>query len=214
MNEWTDFVALVERPILKHLVSNIEQDDVFYDVGANVGLYSCLVASVVNHPVIAFEPHPGNANRLQENARVNDARIKVFECALSDATGEAELTVTLEKIGSAGHTLLTCDDEADDTVPVTRERGDDFIAAEDVPAPTVLKIDVEGTEYEVLKGLDSSLARSQCRLVYCETHPDRLSSRGRGVVDVAETLEGYGFSITERFSERAGGVTTLVAQRD
>lgn len=196
-NEWTDFRTIRERPILDHLVSELRHDDVFYDVGANLGLYSCLVADVVTRPVIAFEPHPSNADRLEENADLNGADISVFRSALADSTGEADLTITLDKVGSAGHTLVSDWNSDLDSITIPKVRGDEFIAQEDLPRPTVLKIDVEGAEQAVLDGLETTLSRPDCRLVYCETHADRLEKQGSSVADVRATLESHGFSITE-----------------
>ncbi|WP_435097792.1 FkbM family methyltransferase [Halorubrum sp. N11] len=202
-NEWTDFRTIKEQPILDHLVSNLRRDDVFYDVGANLGLYSCLVADVVTQPVIAFEPHPSNADRLEENADLNGADISVFRRALADSTGEAELKITLDKVGSAGHTLVSDWNPDLDSITVSKIRGDELITQEDLPHPTVLKIDVEGAERAVLDGLEAALSHPDCRLVYCETHAERLETQGSSVADVRATLESRGFSITE-YPVRAG----------
>ncbi|MFC6793797.1 FkbM family methyltransferase [Halobaculum halobium] len=114
-------------------MSNLHPDDVFYDIGGNLGLYSCLVADVVDQPVIAFEPHPGNAGRLEENADLNGADISVFRRALADSTGETELTITLENVGSAGHTLVSDWDHGVDSIAISKVRGDEFIVKKDLP---------------------------------------------------------------------------------
>lgn len=211
-NEWSDLASIEERPILEDLVSNVRQDDVFYDIGANVGLYSCLVADVVTQPVIAFEPHPDNAGRLEENAELNGANVSVFQCALADSPGESKLSIVLDKVGSAGHSLVT--DDGLDTITVPKARGDDLIADEDLPNPTVLKIDVEGAEYQVLEGLESTLSRSDCRMVYCETHADRLQAQGVSVSDVRDQLASHGFSVTEYTVRQGKGETFLVGKAD
>jgi FkbM family methyltransferase len=212
MNEWSDFVSLGERPILEDLAASVRRDDVFYDVGANTGLYSCLMADLVDSPVIAFEPHPENAERLRQNAELNGADVSVFECALADSAGNSELSIALDKVGSAGHSLVS--DEGFDTITVPKVRGDNFIADESLPAPTVLKIDVEGAEYQVLRGLESTLSRPDCRMVYCETHADRLRSQGVSVSDVQDELASHGFSVTEVTVREGKGETFLVAKAD
>ncbi|AUV81401.1 FkbM family methyltransferase [Salinigranum rubrum] len=211
-NEWSDFVSIAERPILEDLASSIRRDDVFYDIGANTGLYSCLMANLVEQPVIALEPHPQNARRLEENAELNGADVSVFEYALADSAGDSELSIVLDKIGSAGHSLVS--DEGPNTITVPKIRGDDFIADEDLPAPTVLKIDVEGAEYQVLRGLESALSRSDCRMVYCETHADRLRAQGVSVSDVRDELVSHGFSVTEVTVRQGKGETFLVGKAD
>ncbi len=212
-NEWSDFRTIEERPILDHLVSNLHPDDVFYDIGGNLGLYSCLVADVVDQPVIAFEPHPGNAGRLEENADLNGADISVFRRALADSTGETELTITLENVGSAGHTLVSDWDHGVDSIAISKVRGDEFIVKKDLPRPTVVKIDVEGAERAVLGGLDATLSDPDCRLVYCETHAERLEIQGSSVADVRATLESQGFSVTEHPIREGRGVSMLIGAK-
>jgi len=211
-NEWTDLVAIDERPVIDDLLGNLRADDVFYDVGANIGLYSCLAADVTDRPVIAFEPHPDNAARLNENAELNGADVSLFRCALADSAGEAELDLALDEVGSAGHSLVT--DDGPDTITVPRTRGDDLIAAEGLPAPTVLKIDVEGAEHHALEGLSSTLSRPDCRLVYCETHAARLRAQGVSPSDVRAQLASHGFSVTERTVREGAGETFLVAEAE
>jgi FkbM family methyltransferase len=211
-NEWSDFVSIAERPILEDIVSNIRPDDVFYDIGANTGLYSCLMADMVEQPVVAFEPHPENAGRLKQNAELNGADVSLFECALADSAGEAELSIVLDEIGSAGHSLVS--DDGLDRITVPKVRGDDLIADEDLPSPTVLKIDVEGAEHQVLEGLESTLSRSDCRMVYCETHANRLQAQGVSVSDVRDVLVSHGFSVTEVTVRQGKGETFLVGKVD
>ncbi|WP_206668672.1 FkbM family methyltransferase [Halorubrum depositum] len=212
-NEWTDFRTIEERPVLDHLVSNLRDDDVFYDVGANLGLYSCIAADVVTGPVVAFEPHPDNADRLEDNAALNGADVSTYRRALADSTGEAELALTLDKVGSAGHTLVSDWAAGDDRITVPKVRGDELIDREGLPRPTVLKIDVEGAERAVLDGLESTLSRPDCRSVYCETHAERLEKEGSSVADVRAALESHGFSLTE-FSVREGkGESMLVGTK-
>lgn len=212
-NEWTDHRTIDERPILDHLISNVREDDVFYDVGANTGLYSCLVADVVERGPIAFEPHPDNANRLEENAELNGADVSLFRYALADSAGEAELTITLDDVGSAGHTLVSDWDGGVDSITIPKRRGDDLIAEEGLPQPTVLKIDVEGAEAAVLDGLEATLSRPECRLVYCETHADRLELQGSSVAAVREKLASHGFSVAERAVRQGKGETFLIGTK-
>lgn len=212
-NEWTDFRTIRERPVIYHLVSHIHQDDVFYDVGANLGLYSCLVADVVDRPIVAFEPHPSNADRLEDNVDLNGADISTLRCALADSTGEAELTLALDKVGSAGHTLVSDWTSGHGSVTVPKVRGDELIAREDLPRPTVLKIDVEGVESAVIDGLEATLSHPDCRLVYCETHAERLEKRGDSVADVRATLESHGFSVTEYPVREGRGESMLIGMK-
>lgn len=204
--EYSDFVRLPERPIVEDLLSELRSDDVFYDLGANIGLYSCLVASIVDPTVVAFEPHPKNADRLAQNVSLNNSDVSIQRVAIAASSGSAQMQLSpgfeLDRVGSAGHTLLTeYYDEDSEVISVEKRRGDEFVTKEEIPPPTVLKIDTEGTEMDVLEGFDSILARAECRLVYCEIHEDRLRSQGYSVSDVSAFLRSHGFSVEKRSVE-------------
>lgn len=213
LNEWTDLETIEERPVLSHLILNLRRDDVFYDVGANIGLYSCLVADVVNGPVVAFEPHSGNADRLEANAELNGADVSIFRHALSDSAGKDQLAITIDKIGSAGHSLVTDPSDSLGSMPITKKRGDAFVSEEGLPHPTILKIDVEGAETAVLDGLESTLSTPDCRLVFCETHSKRLEAQGTSVADIRDRLKSYGFSVSAHSVRQGKGENFLVGRK-
>ena len=213
VKEYLDLENLEERPIMEDLLSSIRPGDVFYDVGANVGVYSCLVAGVNGTTIVAFEPHPENADRLVENAALNDADITLYRYALMDDDGTAELAITDDALGSAGHTLLTDYHGDPETVTVTERPGDDLIEEEGIPTPTVVKVDVEGAEMSTLRGLGDALESPTCRLVYCEIHEGPLRSQGYSTSDVRQLLADHGFEVTSRTIGRAKGETFLIGEK-
>jgi len=188
-----------ERKIIKLLLSTLSENDVFYDIGANIGIYSLFASDLLpNKNVVAFEPHPGRANMLRRNAKLNDHTLILKEFALSDTTGEMELiTEGTTRHHLAANTNLDC--EPSTTVPVAR--GDDLIANTAVQSPNVIKIDVEGGEMNVLRGLEQTLQDGDCRVVFCEIHPDQLREFDATPEDVKEFLLNCGYTI-EHLEER------------
>lgn len=203
-NEFNTLRKLPEREVVASVLDSLRPDDTFYDVGANIGLYSCLAAAVVEGRVVAFEPEPKNAARLRENVRLNGADVDVFECALSDSNAPREFAVRLfdggHQTGPAGHSFATGDEEAGETITVESAVGDEFVAERGVPVPNVVKIDVEGAEWAVLAGLESTLSHPDCRVVYCELHEDRLRSQGHSTQAVVERLTRMGFDVEIPFT--------------
>lgn len=203
--EFIDFERLKERPVLESLLRELRPDDVFYDLGANIGLYTCLAADIVDTTVVAFEPHPRNTDRLEGNASLNGADVSIHDCALAASSGTAELRLApgfdLGRLGSAGHSLLDYTDEETGTVAVEKRVGDEFVEEADLQPPSALKIDVEGVEMEVLRGFESTLSRPDCRLVYCEIHEDRLELQGYSISAVAEFLESCNFDVEQQVIE-------------
>lgn len=155
--------SIEEGSVIADLVGSIEDGDVFWDVGANIGLVSCLVGKAADVEMIAFEPYPLNVQSLRQNLGDNSlsTRTTILEAALGSEEGTAELNVAVD--WDTKHSLVN---ESDHTIPVPMKRGD--VVASEHGDPDVVKIDVEGAEMAVLNGMTKTIDR--CRRVYCEVH--------------------------------------------
>lgn len=173
------------------LLSDIRRDDVFYDVGAHVGTYTLLVSNVLNEEqIFAFEPQPANATRLKENLNLNDCnRVQVFELALSDKNTFSTITSGDGQAGSVGR---IDDSSGMGKSQIQLVRGDALIAKNNLPPPTVLKIDVEGAELKVLRGLSKSL--ENCRAIYLEVSKG-LQKFGDTKEELFDFLRKKGFKL-------------------
>jgi len=200
-----------ERRVLSALSSDLRSDDVFYDVGANLGAFTCTVGAVPEHTV-SFEPHPRNGARLRANADRNGIGARIVDRALSDESGTASLSAE-GWAGNQRHALISGGSAPGDqsTVEVETVAGDDLVERGEVPPPTVLKIDVEGAEAAVLTGLSETLSRPDCRLVYCEVHPELLPEFGADVTAVRERLADAGFDVEA--VGKGGGQAYLRAEK-
>jgi FkbM family methyltransferase len=146
----------------------------FFDIGANFGLYSLLLANEAELSVMhAFEPLPRNAHQFAANLYLNglDERVTLHQLALSDQTGELELFVDPHSTGVS--TLLAAPSrrrqEAYRTsVRVQARRFDELFALRGVRA--LVKMDVEGAEFMALSGMVDFLAHNQVAL-QVETMP-------------------------------------------
>jgi len=189
--ETIESAVVAERPLLADLLSRLRPDDVFYDVGGNVGTYTCFVASALDDgEVVAFEPYPPNAARCRENAALDDLDVTVLQVVLADESGIVDLGV--QRGGDVGTQEHSIDPDyrtprrLDGAVTVETARIDDLVA-DGLPAPTVVKMDVEGAGDAAIDGMTDALGRSDCRVVYCEPHDDAAALRDR--------LDALGFSI-------------------
>jgi FkbM family methyltransferase len=136
------------------------------DVGANVGLVTLLLADRVQHALL-YEPNPVAAERARQNLALNGLHFEVHELAISDRTG----TVDFEDEGG----VSTCNrtvvgfSTPVPTRPVRCDRLDRLLMDQPPPHPvTVVKIDVEGHENQVLRGMMECLQRLRPRLVMFE----------------------------------------------
>lgn len=198
---------LDEEALIGTIIGELRDDDIYWDVGANIGTHTFLPAAV--HPdarVIAFEPHHKNVNKLVGNKVLNDQNnVSIVPIALSDRSGTATLHGEDDRAGYGSFSLREGGAERVAEVPV--RPGDDVID-EGIPSPTVMKIDVEGGELAVLDGLRGTLSTDTVRTVFCEVH------RQEGVDEeaVERRFRTFGYDVS-RISER-GPAVFLRADRD
>lgn len=135
------------------------------DVGANVGTHTLTLADLVGTAgrVLAFEPNPAIRKRLLANIRINGmSHVAVHAQALAEEDGNMQLRVP--KAGSVessnpGLASLVALETPHDLVEVEVRRGDDLLSGADVSRIDLIKIDVQGYEMHVLRGLESTIAR-------------------------------------------------------
>jgi len=198
-----------ERFIWGYILRELKPNDVFWDVGANIGFYSLLASSCPGVNVIAFEPNPATVKVLRKNIELNQrSNIKVLNIALSESDGMARFD-TIQRDSTAAMAHLA-NEETDGTIEVVAKRGDKLVESGDVPKPDVLKIDVEGAEYLVLKGMSDAL--SSCRLIICELHSS-IERYGSSMDDFEMYLKNAGFLIEKK--TRVPGYNTyhIIARR-
>jgi FkbM family methyltransferase len=139
---------------------------VFIDVGANVGSVSLLLADKIDAAIL-FEPNPIAAARARENIALNRLSFEVHELAVSDVEG----SVQFEDAGGAAPCNRTVVD-FETKVPtrtVRRIMIDDFLDRRpDISKIAAVKIDVEGHENAVLRGMRRLLQEKRPRLVMFE----------------------------------------------
>jgi len=164
----------VQEAIKQHL----RPGDWAWDVGAYIGYHSLLMWRLGAN-VLALEPDPANFDRLLRNLRANDAqRVRALRLAGGCATGRAPLR---RLIGHPSQTRLGDDGPAEcDVVPL-----DSLLV--DFPPPRLVKLDVEGSEMDVLAGA-SRVLRESGPVWIVEVH------------DLAEPvvacLESYGYKVS------------------
>lgn len=146
--------------------------DVVWDIGANIGFYSLIASRLVGDgQVIAFEPLPENVASIHRNLSLNSmSNVRVVETALSDHSGAGELSVsgarTHAKLDTSGETDFK-EDMGSKTIHVELSTVDLQLCQ--CPAPSLVKIDVEGAEAAVLRGAVRLLHDVRPTII-CELH--------------------------------------------
>ncbi len=137
---------------------------VMYDIGANVGYFSLLAAELVGPEgqVYAFEPLPRNVEFLEKHIKINKCdNIKIVATAVSDHSGEAHFDLGAST--AMGHIAES------GGIQVRMVALDEMLAAGELRPPDYMKVDVEGAEYEALKGARTLLEKYH-PLLFLDTH--------------------------------------------
>lgn len=186
-----------ELPVQLALAEHLGAGDVFYDVGANVGFFTVIAARLVGEAghVYAFEPVAGNAALIRRNAALNRFRnVTVVERAVSEHSGPGQLRLAHYSGGAALATVPPPPDAAG-IVAVTLTSLDDAIRHEGRRQPSLVKVDVEGAEAEVLRGMTWTLQHVR-PLVVCEIDDERVESFDRKRMACEELLRAAGYETT------------------
>lgn len=171
-----------EAPTLLSLALILRPGDTFVDIGANIGLYSSVLSRIQNcHPDItfhAFEANPATATRLRKT--LVDTQVQIHEAALADKPR------TLRFRSGAASGAFGASDQPGDFQEAGAITELEARPLADFPIPgdsLVLKIDVEGLEWEVIQGAKPLFTAQRVRAVYLDGYddpriPDFLRSHG------------------------------------
>ena len=171
------YVGLHEFKDMAFVLHFLREGDDFADIGANVGSYTILASGVCRAHTMAFEPDPVTFKALMRNIAVNNlsALVMARNEALGPATGSAELTIGLDTVNR----IIV--DPSTKTQTVAMETLD---RALDGVAPCLMKLDVEGFEFEILRAAAKTLKSPMLKAILTEDNSPR----------VTEILHRAGFS--------------------
>lgn len=173
--------------------ADVSAGDVVLDIGANAGAYSLLFAQWVGPSgrVYAFEPAPDARRGLERHVRLNHCsdRVSISAEALSASRGFGQFRAT----GLQGDNRLVSSGAAD-AIPVRTTSIDEFCSVHYL-APSLIKIDVEGAELDVLRGASRTIAaRGDALALYVEMHPSLWPSTGSSRAQMEEELARQGLA--------------------
>jgi FkbM family methyltransferase len=156
------YCGLHEFNDMAFLLHFLRKDDLFVDIGANIGSYTVLAAGHIGASVISIEPVPATFYHLKNNVAINQINDKVVTCnfALGQEKGQLSFTSTLDTMN---HVATA---SAPNTIEVPVETLDAILEKE--KEPVLLKIDVEGFETNVLKGGARTLQKKQLKAIIIE----------------------------------------------
>lgn len=180
-------------PMMSALKEVINDNDIAFDIGANIGITSMWM-SKKSKQVYAFEPEAKNLSRFKHNIHINGIEnVRIIEKAVTFES----VTVCLNLYESYGHHSLSTShlSTPKGKVLVDAVSLSDFCRAENINKIDLIKIDVEGFEYEVLLGAEELLATNSIKFIVFEHSPALLRKQGRDMSQVIDLLFKYGYTI-------------------
>jgi FkbM family methyltransferase len=202
-----------EKPVVRKLLDELYTNDVVWDIGANIGTFSCIMGISLNGgQIICFEPYPPNIDSLEKNLKKNSIDAKIIPVALSDTDNTTSFhAIYADEAGTQQGSIASNYADVDDikeTVEVNCTTGDQLVSEDEVPIPDVVKIDVEGAGVEVIDGMVETLASPNCRLIVVEPHGNRNT--------IARRLSDIGFEINgvELAGHRKNEPSTIFATKN
>jgi len=182
----------VETKLFNDIIKNGE---VLVDVGANIGYFTLLMAKLSGSSgkIFSFEPENKNFEILEKNVKINNYQNVVLEKkGVSDRNGVNKFFLSSKNTGM--HSLQKIRDDSKEVKIDVIKLDDYFFTLDLVEKISLIKIDVEGAEFQVLNGMKTILKNKNLKLLI-EFIPDHLKKHGTNPSDVLKILEDNDFKL-------------------
>jgi FkbM family methyltransferase len=210
-------LRVYEPSELSFFLQHCRGDMTLVDVGANIGLYTSLALHTLTAGgrVVSVEPRPQTFTFLEKNIAANrrgaGPRVDAFRLAAAPEAGTRVLFQNPEN--KADNRVYVSNDFQWETTDVEARPLDDLLAEQGIRAINFLKMDVQGFEQMVLRGIKETLRRSEEVILMSEFWPKGLAEAGGDARGYLEELSELGFQLFE-LQERPRGKLVPLADRD
>jgi FkbM family methyltransferase len=184
-----------EKNDLLYLLSEIQDGDVFLDIGANIGLFSVVAAKKNSSIKIhAFEPIPVNACLFEASIHLNGIKsIKLNRCCVGNVVGKIEFSLASDSAYSSIHDTGRMPEIDKIITEITIL--DRYCEINDLKRVDIMKIDVEGAEKLVLDGAQNLFSKHnrKPRLVLMELYDENFKIFNTSIDEVIKVMQHYGY---------------------
>ena len=158
------YTGLHEFEDMSFLLHFLQKGELFADIGANVGIYSVLAAAECEARTLTFEPAPGTFQWVERNRSLNKVPhlLKPFNLGIGEKEEVLRFSTELDTINH----VLTAEENNVQAVEVPIKSFDSIVEVEG--CPVLVKIDVEGFETPVIKGMQSALSNPTLQAIIIE----------------------------------------------
>ena len=195
--------GISSEPETRRWVESFAADQVFYDIGANIGLYSLFASLKTGCRCVSIEPNPFSYDGLIRNVLLNKVQDKVIALcmAVGDDEGLLRLGMVTDESGAVGSTLAQSEDGRTQVAAVVT-RLDSLVKLKNIPFPNHVKIDVDGIEDQILAGAQATLADSRVKSVLievCDRQPEQVTA-------LRSSLEACGLALSQKDSSETNWI--------
>lgn len=195
------------------IIQNIREGDIVLDIGANVGYYTLIAAKLVGEKgrVYAFEPEPVNFEILGQNVKLHGFQNVVLEQkAVSDENGSIKLY--LDELNKGHHRIYQTEQNRS-SIDVEAVTLDDYFSNYTGKIDFV-KIDTEGAEVVILKGMEKILNENENIRMAVEFWPVGLNGFGAKGEELLSILQSHDFILFDMGSSFPDGFIPEIIERD
>lgn len=154
------YCGLMEYQEMSFVLHFLRSTDTFFDIGANVGVYTILASAEIGAQSISVEPIPATFDILRKNILLNKIEHKVLALQIGIGSSINRLNFTTS-LDTENHIALS---HEQDSLAIEVKTIDSIVAQ----IPSLIKIDVEGYETEVLRGATHTLANPALKAIIIE----------------------------------------------
>lgn len=180
-----------EPEIVYFMAHVVQPGDLVVDAGANVGFFTLLLARYVGSTgsVISFEPSPNNLHKLRGNIALNKmANISVYPNALAASSKKLQFYLGRDsgQNGAWRNEVTALEQITVDAITLDAALG--------ASVPKLIKMDIEGSEYQALQGARALLARRP-KFIIMEFNVDALKAMNTSPAEIRTFMHDYGYDL-------------------
>jgi len=189
-------LRLFEKKETQFFERQIKAGDICLDVGANVGYFTNLFASLTGESgrVFSVEPLLRNVRLIGLATVINNTDKIVTVLRMGASNEDSEINFSFE--GDSSYASVNVFKKKSGGVVIPCKKIDTIIADFELPRIDILKMDVEGWEFHALQGMKTILANSQCRprLMMIELFSEHLNKYSSSITEICDFLSGHGYA--------------------
>ena len=174
---------LYKEPVTIEWLNKIKSNQILWDIGANIGIYSLYAAIIKRANVFAFEPISNSSNVLLKNIELNclQDKIKIFNFGLGNKNNLSKLFYVSNHAGSARHSYKKSKKfKYFENILILNPEY--LINNKLLKMPNYVKIDTDGGEIEILKGLKKVLKSAKLKSICIENEYGRYEKQKKNKI--------------------------------